>query len=178
MQNTSFLREAPDFLMEFHTSSSSEALVARLQKWCSLRDRSRQEAQAKLQSMLTENLAHEGSSGPGLDWVEEVLKGLERSGFLDDRRCAESYVRAHHVHKHWGPLKIREGLKSRGIPRVVAEAALSEVTAREWVESAAALLRRREVEWTTHRERTLRWLLSRGFPSSVVWQAVDEVLEA
>ncbi|MDA0728947.1 MAG: regulatory protein RecX [Bacteroidetes bacterium] len=164
--------------MEFHPQFESQTLVARMQKWCSLRDRSRQEAQAKLESMLSENAEIGGTNRSKADWVEEVLIGLERSDFLDDRRCAESYVRAHHVQKRWGPLKIREGLRSRGISQSLSEAALSEVPTTEWLESAVELLRRRQPELTTHRERTLRWLLSRGFPSSVVWQAVEEVLEA
>ena len=153
----------------------AKALVARLQKWCGLRDRSVREANDKLDAWLGASDAWAGSPEATDGWRRAVMDGLVAQGFLDDERCAASYARVHHEHKSWGPLKIRAGLRARGVSPSAIDAALAAIDDEAWQASCTALARRRQREALTHRDRTLRWLASRGFPSYMAFEACDAV---
>jgi SOS response regulatory protein OraA/RecX len=148
--------------------------LARLQKWCGVRDRTEQEARVKMQEVLAK-MADPPSSSHAQDWEEDWVKALWADGFLDDARCAESYTRVHFEHKRWGPLKIKAGLRARGISSAVAEKALRTVPEAEWQDAANELIRRRATELEANRDRVLRWLLQRGFTQSMVWTALDSL---
>lgn len=161
--------------VELPQRPEAKAVVARLQKWCGLRDRSVREANDKLDEWLGSSDSWPGSPEATERWRRDVMEGLVAQGFLDDERCAASYTRVHHAHKSWGPLKIRAGLRARGVPPSVIDAALAAIDDDAWQSSCTALARRRQREVRTHRDRTLRWLASRGFPSSMAFEACDAV---
>ena len=109
-----------------------------------------------------------------VDQINALGKRVEElKGYLDDARCAESYTRVHLEHKRWGPLKIKAGLRARGVSSAVAEAALQTVQSHQWQEAADELARRRVAELEANRDRVIRWLLQRGFTQSMVWTALD-----
>ena len=108
-----------------------------------------------------------------LDWEEDWVESLCGEGYVDDARCAESYTRVHLDHKRWGPLKIKAGLRARGVSSSVAEAALRTVPTHQWQDAADELALRRVAELEANRDRVIRWLLQRGFPQSMVWTALD-----
>ena len=146
--------------------------LARLQKWCGVRDRTEQEARTKIKEVLSK-MSEPPAPSKALDWEEDWVESLLKEGFLDDARCAESYTRVHLEHKRWGPLKIKAGLRARGVSSAVAEGALRTVPAGQWQDAADDLARRRAVELEANRDRVIRWLLQRGFPQPMVWTALD-----
>ena len=148
--------------------------LARLQKWCGVRDRTQQEVLVKMEEILAK-LSERPSSSNAEAWREAWLASLVSEGFVDDARCAESYTRVHVEHKLWGPLKIKAGLRARGISSTDAEKALRAVPAGRWQEAANELVRRRATELEANRDRVIRWLLQRGFPQSMVWAALDSL---
>ena len=159
---------------ELKEKKAQTAVLARLQKWCGIRDRSEREARlkadewmAKMPRACVSRGARRGPRGP---WPL-----LKEDGFLDDTRCAASYARVHHEHKGWGPLKVKAGLMSRGISGRVADDAIRDIPEDAWQEKAELLLRRRQAELAGHRDRVVRWLMQRGFPQHMVWSALDRV---
>ena len=114
--------------------------------------------------------------GSSLESLEEsCIAQLHEDGFLDERRCAESYTRIHLVQKGWGPLKIKAGLMARGVSSAMADQTISEIPNEQWLGKAVDLAQRRRDELSSHRDRVIRWLLQRGFPQHVVWAALEAV---
>ena len=148
-------------------TKASGAVLARVMKWCALRDRTEREAAVKLREV-----AEKAGVAIAEDDVLVCLDELRAGSYLDDARCAESYVRAHAMHKGWGPLKIRAGLLGRGVPESVAHAALDVWDERHWLDAAERLLRKRASDLATNRDRVIRWMLGRGFPQHVVLAAL------
>lgn len=146
--------------------------LARLQKWCGVRDRTEQEARSKIKEIVSK-MNEPPSASTALDWEEDWVESLRGEGYLDDARCAESYTRVHLEHKRWGPLKIKAGLRARGVSSTVAEAGLRTVPTGQWQDAADELARRRVAELEANRDRVIRWLLQRGFPQPMVWTALD-----
>jgi len=157
---------------ELKEKKAQTAGLARLQKWCGVRDRTEQEARTKIKEVLSK-MSEPPAPSKGLDWEEDWVESLLQDGFLDDARCAESYTRVHLEYKRWGPLKIKAGLRARGVSSAVAEAALRTVPTGQWQDAANELARRRVAELEANRDRVIRWLLQRGFTQSTVWTALD-----
>ena len=150
------------------------AVLVRLQKWCGLRDRSEREARLKMREWMVKMPPE--LQGSSLESLEETwIAQLHEDGFLDERRCAESYTRIHLVQKGWGPLKIKAGLMARGVSSAMADEAISEISNEQWLRKAVDLARRRRNELSSHRDRVIRWLLQRGFPQQVVWAALEAI---
>ena len=159
---------------ELKEKKAQTAVLARLQKWCGIRDRSEREARLKADEWMAKSPAL-ASQEVREDAEEAMLTALKEDGFLDDARCAGSYARVHHEHKGWGPLKVKAGLMSRGISGHVAVGAIRDIPEDAWQEKADLLLRRRQSELEGHRDRVVRWLIQRGFPQHMVWSALDRV---
>ena len=159
---------------ELKEKKAQTAVLARLQKWCGIRDRSEREARLKANEWMAKIPAL-ASQEVREDVEEAMLATLKEDGFLDDARCAASYARVHHEHKGWGPLKVKAGLMSRGISRRVADDAIRDIPVDAWREKAERLLRRRQTELEDHRNRVVRWLMQRGFPHDMVWSVLERV---
>jgi regulatory protein len=111
---------------------------------------------------MREHLAARGVSPP---LVGRVLDELRDQGYLDDERFARMFVQDRRHLSGWGSERIREGLLKRGIPREVADAAVSQASEGE-LERALEVLAGRFPEGLTNRQesgRALGVLVRRGF---------------
>ena len=88
----------------------------------------------------------------GRDAIESLLESLQQDRLLSDQRFTEVLVRAR-IAKGYGPTYIKQELASKGIDSELAECAL---------EDAAA--------W----QKAARFLMRRGFSSSVAMKALGE----
>ena len=148
--------------------------LARLQKWCGVRDRTAREVREKMREVLAK-MATPPSTSRAEAWSEDWMTALREDHYVDDARCAESYTRVHHEHKSWGPLKIKAGLASRGVGGKEADRAIQAIPEDQWQASANRLLARREDELEANQNRVIRWSMQRGFPQRMVWTALDHV---
>jgi regulatory protein len=104
--------------------------------------------------------------------VEIVLDLLVSKRFLSNERFAE--VRAHWLGRKYGAAKIRDDLRSKGIPEELAARAAPAV---DEVEKARAILARKYRDPATTREeraRRARFLQGRGFSGDVIHRLVFE----
>ena len=105
--------------------------------------------------------------------AETILSGLRKARFYDDSRFAYAYVCDKLRYSRWGRRKIVLGLMAKRIARDVADEVLDEIDMDEYMEIAVSLARakaRMVKEGNTFEGRTklYRFLLARGFESSVV----------
>ena len=59
--------------------------------------------------------------------AEEVVQALVADGFADNRRFAAVFAREKASITGWGPVKIRQALAAKGIPREAIDEALPEI---------------------------------------------------
>lgn len=111
-----------------------------------------------------------GDRGHPQDLIEDVLEALADVGLQSDERFAHAFVRSA-LERGQGPLKIRTGLRDRGVDQALASDLL-DLDAEAWRERAAGILVKRfgqdlpedRADWG----RRARFLASRGFTSDVV----------
>ena len=108
--------------------------------------------------------------------VAACLDALEESGLLSDARYAESYVRSR-VEKGYGPLRIRQELRERGVAASLAEAALADYKHR-WPALAQRQYRRKfgATRPADYRDwaRRARYLGGRGFSAEHMRALFDD----
>lgn len=110
-----------------------------------------------------------------LDEVEAEIERLAAAGLQSDARFAESWMTAR-LGRGDGPLRLRAGLRERGVDDALVEMAL-EPYAESWDQRArdAAAKRfgsRPPADWNERAKRA-RFLQGRGFPADIVRRVTD-----
>ena len=96
--------------------------------------------------------------------IDSALDRLAEEGLLDESRYLESFIAAR-ARAGYGPLRIREELAQRGLPREAIEQALGECGV-DWAEQLRELWQRRfgvRPQDQKERARQGRFLAYRGF---------------
>lgn len=110
-----------------------------------------------------------------------VLDQLELDGLLSDERFTEAYIR-YRRNRGFGPLLIRQELRSKGVNANLLEAHLALDDAR-WQESLLALVQRKSRGGPAlstdakARQKLFRFCLSRGFSAEQIARALRSDLE-
>jgi regulatory protein len=136
---------------------------------------------------LREALRNEGQTDEDVD---DALARVKSARYLDDRTYAERYTRSRLQGQKQGRLKIRQGLRTRGVAGELVERALQDA-ATEGLEKDALDAAARSY-WRTHPRvepairvrRLFVFLVRRGFPAGLVherlralWPKPGESLE-
>lgn len=104
------------------------------------------------------------------DLIETTLECLAQEGLLSESRYLESFV-SYRARAGYGPLRIREELTQRGLPRADIEQAIRE-SGIDWWEQLEATWRRKYAGQlpSDARERAQqgRFLSYRGFPADLI----------
>jgi regulatory protein len=106
--------------------------------------------------------------------VEEAISRLRSLRYLDDAGYAERFARIRLAYQGLGRLRIRQGLRQRGVPRTAAEAGIAAATREVTEEDVVDALARRY--WRQHGRteparrlpRLWTFLLRRGFAPGLV----------
>lgn len=107
--------------------------------------------------------------GAEAELIDAALERLSEEGLLSDQRFVESFIRSR-ASAGYGPLRIREELSQRGVPRAQAERALADSEI-DWADNLRELWRRRFASLpqdARERAKQGRFLLYRGFAQDAV----------
>lgn len=110
---------------------------------------------------LARKLRQRGAAG---EMIDAELERLAEEGLLSDQRFLECFIRSR-ANAGYGPLRIRDELGQRGLPRSAVERALAD-SGIDWADNLRQLWRRRFAglpQDTRERAKQGRFLLQRGF---------------
>ncbi|MEO6148968.1 MAG: regulatory protein RecX [Mucilaginibacter sp.] len=142
--------------------------MAKAEHYCAYQERSQQEVRNKL-----------------YDWgvpgrvVESVISRLITENFLNEERFARAYAKGKFNQKHWGKIKIKQGLKLKQVPDVLIKKALQGIDADDYLKVLEVLLQKKaalvkEKDAFKRRYKLQQYALSRGYENDMV----AEVLKA
>jgi regulatory protein len=106
--------------------------------------------------------------------IDAAVSRLIEDGALDDERFARRYAEDKRDLRGWGPTRIAEALRGRGLAPGLIEAALAVDGQDDQLERAVALLERRgepPVDEAS-RARALSYLARRGYEVELAYEAV------
>ncbi len=108
--------------------------------------------------------------------IEKILSFLIKERFIDNSRYAHSFTNDKVRFSGWGRNKIRQALALRRIPSQMISEALSEIDQEEYnsalFKAANAKAKNLDLEEYDDRARLYRHLLSRGYESSLISDAI------
>ncbi len=111
--------------MDDSAASSLQAAYQQAIRLLAQREHSRQELATKISRRQTELSA---------EALDTLLDELEQSGYLDDARYTEMFIRSAIARGH-GPMKISHALRDKGVDEQQVRAALA-ATDTDWLEQA------------------------------------------
>lgn len=138
-----------------------ERALGRAYRYLGHRDRSVAELRAYLDRKGTE---------PEL--ADRVLERLLGEGLLDDERFAARFAADKRELSGWGSERIEAALLDHGVARDLAAAASAAGHAEELATAVALLERRPPPAGDRERDKALRFLVRRGFPLELAYDAV------
>lgn len=115
------------------------------------------------------------------DAARRVVESLKSEGFCNDARYAGAFAREKSALTGWGPVKIKQALAAKGIPRDIAQAALEEIDEERSSERLTKLLaaRWRALEGDPYaRFKLLKYALSRGYEYEQVRERIEKLIKS
>lgn len=113
------------------------------------------------------------------DWIEEVIIQLQKLGYLNDQRFVENFLDNCHRFKNYGPIRIKQELKLKGIDKEIINIAMLE-SEFDYFEAALEHLNKKynqPVEDRKERDRLTRFLINKGFGFDMIRYAFDQHLK-
>lgn len=103
-----------------------------------------------------------------------VLEELKTQNFLNEERFARAFARGKFRVKKWGRLKIRQEMKLKGVPNDLIQKGLTEIDGDDYEAALRDLLEKKarglKGEPMAVKQKLVRFALSRGFESDIVWE--------
>lgn len=137
--------------------------MAKLQDMCARAERSEGELREKMRGW--------GVNGNDSN---EIIASLRRDRYVDDARFASAYARDKMRFSHWGKRKIAQGLAAKRVARDIVADALSQLDDEEYSQALEHVLEAKlksmpdALSDYEHRAKLYKFLLSRGFESSLI----------
>lgn len=141
---------------------TKEDILARMQKYCALQDRSVQKIWEKL--IQIPELSDTDKS--------EIVESLIEDQFLDDDRFAANYVKSMVNQKKWGKLKIKQGLIRHKIANDILEKSLNNINHGLYINNLKYLYQTKKKN-TTDKSKIIRYLQQKGY----LFHEIIEILQ-
>jgi regulatory protein len=145
---------------------------SKIESYCAYQDRSHYEVKNKLFSW-----------GLSSDQVDQITAYLIENKFLDEGRFAESYVSGKLRIKHWGRIKIKQGLKQKQIPEKIIQLAFKTIDPDEYFNILKHEIAKKQKDLSNEKDpwkkkaKLLRYVQSKGFENDLIFDALGSIEE-
>ncbi len=150
--------------------SLKEQAMAKVMRYCSMRERAPQQVREKLIKW-----------GLIRSQAEEVISQLIQDNFLNEQRFANAYCHDKFEFNKWGKIKIRYGIQKFRLPDKVIDDGLSSIPDEKYQkmvrDQAIKKWKMLHMESDTfiRKQKTANFLIRRGFESSVIYPVLDNL---
>lgn len=111
--------------------------------------------------------------------AEPLIQELITQNYLNEERFARAFVGGKFRVKKWGRLKIRQEMKLKGLSNDLIQKSLLEIDGDAYEETLKELLSKKvqglKGEPSQVKQKLLRFALSRGFESDIVWEVLKGI---
>lgn len=143
----------------------------KIASYCAYQERCQQEVRDKLYSYGLKPLD-----------VEELIAWLITENFLNEERYAQTFAGGKFRMKQWGRLKITQALQQKDISNYCINKGLKEIDQDDYLETILVLAEKKIKEYLPKaangyqlKDKTSRYLISRGFEPELVWSVLKSI---
>lgn len=138
-----------------------QALV-KAEHFCVYQERSQKEVRYKLVEW--------GMRG---DELEEIISELILNNFLNEERFAKSYASGKFNIKHWGRVKIKQGLKLKGVPDKILQKAIYSINDDDYLQTIEKLASKKATSLNENdpfkrKNKLMSYLQAKGFETDLI----------
>ncbi|MCZ4244245.1 regulatory protein RecX [Pedobacter punctiformis] len=137
--------------------------LAKAESFCAYQERSQKEVRSKL-----------------LDWgirgdeLEEIISELIVANFLNEERFAFHYAAGKFNIKKWGRIKIKQGLKLKGVPDKILQKAIYSLNDDDYLQTLENLVEKKVILLTENdpfkrKIKLINYLQAKGFESDLIF---------
>jgi regulatory protein len=146
-----------------HKSLSQQEAYLKARAYCAYQERSQQEVKSKLLEW-----------GLNKELCEAVVVSLIEADFLNEARFALQYAGGKFRIKKWGRLKIKQGLKLKGVSEYCIKNALASIDSDAYTLTLTKLIKKKASELGKKNESQFQnkiaaSMLSKGYESTCIW---------
>ncbi len=143
----------------------------RAARFCAFQERSPKEVSDKLKSW-----------GLSSDDAEQVLSELTKDGFVDSQRFANAFCNDKFEFNSWGKQKIKANIYQHQLGTEIIERALDRINEKKYFDRLKDLASKKwlsleEEELSKRKQKTLAFLVSKGFETNLIWQALGDLTD-
>jgi len=136
--------------------------LAKAENFCVYQERSQKEVRYKLVEW--------GMRG---DELEEIITDLIINNFLNEERFAKSYASGKFNIKHWGRVKIKQGLKLKGVPNKILQKAIFSIDDDDYLQTIEKLAVKKaeslgENDPFKRKNKLMSYLQAKGFETDLI----------
>jgi regulatory protein len=136
--------------------------LAKAESFCVYQERSQKEVRYKLVEW--------GMRG---DELEEIITELILSNFLNEERFAKTYASGKFNIKHWGRVKIKQGLKLKGVPDKILQKAIYSLDDDDYLQTIEKLAVKKagslnENDPFKRKNKLMSYLQAKGFETDLI----------
>ncbi|WP_025145325.1 regulatory protein RecX [Pedobacter jeongneungensis] len=136
--------------------------LAKAESFCVYQERSQKEVRYKLVEW--------GMRG---DELEEIITDLIINNFLNEERFAKSYASGKFNIKHWGRVKIKQGLKLKGVPDKILQKAIYSIDDDDYLQTIEKLALKKaeslgENDSFKRKNKLMSYLQAKGFETDLI----------
>jgi regulatory protein len=136
--------------------------LAKAESFCVYQERSQKEVRYKLVEW--------GMRG---DELEEIISELILNNFLNEERFAKTYASGKFNIKHWGRVKIKQGLKLKGVPDKILQKAIYSLNDDDYLQTIEKLAVKKadslnENDPFKRKNKLMSYLQAKGFETDLI----------
>jgi len=147
-------------------------LLQKAAAYCAYQERTQDEVRKRIKTWGVEEE----------DEAEELIAELISMNYLSEERFAKTYAGSKFRQKKWGKRRIKQELTRRGLTEYnigqgmneIGDAAYEE-TLKDLLEKKSATLERTESDSRKRKQKLVRYALSKGYESELVWKVLGEI---
>ena len=149
---------------------NKEALI-KAANFCAYQERTQKEVRNKLYELEVIG-----------DESEVIITWLIENNYLNEERFARIFAGSKFRQKKWGRIKIRQELKMRGVSDYCLKAGMSEIDGDDYLVTLQEIIEKKSQDIKDSnkliiRQKLVKFALSRGFESDLVFDAVSRFLK-
>lgn len=135
--------------------------------------------QERTQDELRQRLKQWGVWG---DEADEIIAELISLNYLSEERFAKTYAGGKFRIKKWGKMRIKQELSRRGLTDYTIRQGMGEIdeeayraTLKQLLIKKNTALERTETDAFKRKQKLVRFALTKGYESELVWKIIEEV---
>jgi regulatory protein len=144
--------------------------IQKLKKICEKTDKCKYDIKQKMYSLKIEKKLQ-----------EKILTILVEENYINENRYAQNYCRGKFRINKWGKQKIINALKSKNISSTNIKNGINEINTKLYKNLIQELISKKnenfhETDINVKRKKIARFLLQKGFESSLVWKNINNLI--